>query len=152
MLVTIGLYSVRHVCIMVQNRLKQHFMFIQFPLSSKAFQFQKQCGLLTFWWLLKICRIKFSPYPVEFFVTKKVLMQYMKSCPHRSISWRNIMRNDDWKKDHRLVKKMLFVLSCAVVLWTKVSSFRNLVPKTAMSQKGLQTCSLFVYLLPILFY
>ena len=152
MLVTIGLYSVRHVCIMVQNRLKQHFMFIQFPLSSKAFQFQKQCGLLTFWWLLEICCIKFSPHPVEFFCHNKGFDAVHEKLPTEVHNLTKVMCNDDWKKDHRLVKKMLFVLSCAVVLWTKVSSFRNLVPKTAMSQKGLQTCSLFVYLLPILFY
>ena len=34
------------------------------------------------------------------------------------------------------------VLSCAVICRTKISRFGNLVPKNAMTQKGLETCSL----------
>ena len=34
------------------------------------------------------------------------------------------------------------VLSFAIVSWTKVSPFGNLVPEIASAQKGLETCSL----------
>ena len=34
------------------------------------------------------------------------------------------------------------------ILWTKISSFGNLVTKNATTQKGLQTCFPFEYLLP----
>ena len=40
------------------------------------------------------------------------------------------------------------VISCAALLWTKVSSFGNLVTKSASTQRGLQTFFPFEYLLP----
>ena len=48
-------------------------------------------------------------------------------------------------------RTMEFALSCAVLLWTNVSSFGNLVTKSATTQKGLQTCFPFEYLLPNLY-
>ena len=75
-------------------------------------------------------------------ISKYLNFQKMASHPIEKSFLQNARLDESGSNLNGWVLCNQIVLSCAVICGTKVSPFGNLVPRTATTQKGLETCFL----------